>query len=331
MFGKILSPAILLLSLCLPAKAQIENKIPRKPILNNLSLSLPKPDYPQEAKDLCADGMVSVEVEIDEKGDVISAKAVAGDELLRESAAEAAKKAKFRVTNTGGMPIKVKGDVVYNFVPEKKCIEKGIVNGAALSLPKPEIGNIVHPEHLKISKSETVRVRVIIDVRSGEVTKARAISGHPLLRPACETAARQAKFRPFDHALPKVFVKAILAYKIKPDGAVETDFDESGSSQRIKKKVMTISCGQCNSKPILLLKPEYPKAGTAVGAAGAVSVEILIDENGNVESAEPLSGHPLLWAESTKAALKSKFAPAKLSGSSVKVRGTIVYNFVARH
>lgn len=89
-----------------------------------------------------------------------------------------------------------------------------------------------------------------------------------------------------------------------------------------------ISCGVCNSKAIYLPKPEYSKAARAIKASGAVNVSILIDEKGNVVSAKPTTGHPLLWAESVKAALKAKFERVFLGRKPVKFYGVIVYNFM---
>ena len=97
-----------------------------------------------------------------------------------------------------------------------------------------------------------------------------------------------------------------------------------------RKKFSIVSCGVCNSKVISLPKPEYPKAAKFVNASGAVQVEILIDESGNVESAEAISGHPLLKAASVKAAFQAKFEPLLLSGKPIKIRSVIVYNFVPK-
>ena len=47
-----------------------------------------------------------------------------------------------------------------------------------------------------------------------------------------------------------------------------------------------ISGGILNGKALSLPKPEYPEAARAVKASGAVSVKVLIDEAGNVISAE---------------------------------------------
>ena len=90
----------------------------------------------------------------------------------------------------------------------------------------------------------------------------------------------------------------------------------------------TISGGVVNGKATNLVKPPYPAAARAVRAAGAVNVQVTIDENGNVISASAVSGHPLLRAAATSAARSSKFSPTMLSGQPVKVTGVIVYNFV---
>ncbi len=62
-------------------------------------------------------GSVKVRVTIDEKGSVISAKAIDGPQELRVKAEESAKKASFAPTLLAGNPVKVTGVIVYNFVP----------------------------------------------------------------------------------------------------------------------------------------------------------------------------------------------------------------------
>jgi len=89
-----------------------------------------------------------------------------------------------------------------------------------------------------------------------------------------------------------------------------------------------ISGGVMNGKATYLAKPAYPPIAKAVHAAGAVSVQVLVSEEGNVISASAVSGHPLLRASAVAAARASKFSPTKLSGQPVKVSGVIVYNFV---
>lgn len=90
----------------------------------------------------------------------------------------------------------------------------------------------------------------------------------------------------------------------------------------------TIAGGVLNGKAISLPRPPYPPAARAVRASGAVTVQVLIDENGRVISASAVSGHPLLRASAVSAARGARFTPTILSGQAVKVSGVITYNFV---
>jgi len=91
-----------------------------------------------------------------------------------------------------------------------------------------------------------------------------------------------------------------------------------------------VSKGVVNGSAISLPKPPYPPAAKAVRAAGTVSVQVTIDENGNVISASAAGGHPLLQNAAVGAARQAKFRPTLLSGTPVKVTGIITYNFVAQ-
>lgn len=82
-----------------------------------------------------------------------------------------------------------------------------------------------------------------------------------------------------------------------------------------------------NGKATALPKPAYPPAAKAVRASGAVSVEILVDEKGNVVSATAVSGHPLLKQAAVEAAKNARFSPTMLSGKAVKVSGILTFNF----
>ena len=88
-----------------------------------------------------------------------------------------------------------------------------------------------------------------------------------------------------------------------------------------------INGGVLNGKAIDLVHPKFPAAARAVRASGAVKIDVLISEKGNIISAEAISGHPLLVASARAAACSSRFSPTTLSGDPVKVRGVIVYVF----
>lgn len=84
-------------------------------ILNGKAVSLPAPLYPEMAKRARTGGVVTVDVVIDLTGRVISAKASAGPEMLRGAAENAAKQARFSPTLLSGQPVRVSGQINYNF------------------------------------------------------------------------------------------------------------------------------------------------------------------------------------------------------------------------
>lgn len=98
-----------------------------------------------------------------------------------------------------------------------------------------------------------------------------------------------------------------------------------------KKPAGPISAGVLNGKAISLPKPPYPQDALKSGLSGTVKVQVLIDENGKVISANAISGleNVSLRLAAEAAALKATFSPTKLNGEPVKVSGVIVYNFVA--
>jgi TonB family protein len=84
-------------------------------VLNGTALYLPPPIYPEAAKRMRTAGVVIVDVVLDETGKVVSATASSGPAILRETAVQAALKAKFSPTKLSGQPVKVSGVINYKF------------------------------------------------------------------------------------------------------------------------------------------------------------------------------------------------------------------------
>ena len=102
-----------------PAQVPVHKTPPpvqSKGVIMSLAISLPKPVYPVLAKQAHVQGIVTVQVLVDESGRVMSAKAVAGHPLLLVAAQQAAMQAKFSPTKLGDQPVKVSGVITYNFV-----------------------------------------------------------------------------------------------------------------------------------------------------------------------------------------------------------------------
>lgn len=82
-----------------------------------------------------------------------------------------------------------------------------------------------------------------------------------------------------------------------------------------------------NGEALSLPKPEYPKAAGAVRASGSVNVKVVVNVQGNIVSAEAVSGHLLLRSAAVEAAKKAKFRPFTENGKIIERTGIIVYNF----
>lgn len=85
--------------------------------------------------------------------------------------------------------------------------------------------------------------------------------------------------------------------------------------------------GVLNGKATQMAEPVYPPIARAARAEGPVVVRVVIDENGDVISAEVVSGHPLLQQSAVNAVRQWRFSPTLLSGKPVKVTGLIVINY----
>ena len=94
-----------------------------------------------------------------------------------------------------------------------------------------------------------------------------------------------------------------------------------------KPLLRPVSGGALNGRAITLPQPVYPDPAKRARVSGIVTVEVVVDENGKVISAQVTSGPPILRDAAIQAALKAKFSPTMLSGQPVKVSGTINYKF----
>ncbi len=83
--------------------------------LSEQAVKLAVPTYPQMERQNRTQGVVTVQVTLDEEGKVLAAKATNGPKGLRGASEDAAKRSKFKPVTLGGKPVKATGTVVYNF------------------------------------------------------------------------------------------------------------------------------------------------------------------------------------------------------------------------
>jgi TonB family protein len=124
-------------------------------------------------------------------------------------------------------------------------------------------------------------------------------------------------------------------FQVPVDYTVKTSESSSGTVNAVTatsgdSTSRVISGGVLNGKAISMPNPELPAIARQAHASGSVTVQITIDEEGNVIAAKAVAGHPLLQAAAVSAAQQAKFTPTKLAGQPVKVQGVLVYNFAAQ-
>lgn len=85
--------------------------------------------------------------------------------------------------------------------------------------------------------------------------------------------------------------------------------------------------GVTRGRALNIPEPKYPESAKANRISGVVTVEIMIDEEGRVISASAIDGPFELRKAAEDAAMKARFAPTKISGTPIKIKGRIDYNF----
>ncbi|HSQ22801.1 MAG TPA: TonB family protein [Pyrinomonadaceae bacterium] len=196
---------------------------------------------------------------------------------------------------------------------------------AQANQPKQE----AKPEKVELSKNVDVRQQLIADVSRADLVpkeiSAKA-SDIPPVRKGVVTMIGSGN----SNAVNPIAPGAGTGQYISTPTRVETSDEPPPPKPTPAPPRAPISGGVLNGKAIRLVTPPYPAIARSAHASGAVQVQVLIDESGNVVSAHAVSGHPLLQAAAVAAARASKFTPTKLSGQPVKVNGVIIYNFVAQ-
>lgn len=190
----------------------------------------PDPVFPAEAKDLIYGEDVKVAISVDKKGKVNEARAYGplapcsnlSDQVaktIRNAAVGAAMQTTFEPILKDGKPSEADLMISYRLRPkvvplpdpEKKTIIGGVLNGTALSLPKPPYPEVARPSRVR----GTVQVRILI-AEDGSVIAAAALSGHPLLIDASVDTACKSRFAPTKLAGHPVKVTGVVVYNFIP-------------------------------------------------------------------------------------------------------------------
>jgi TonB family protein len=102
-----------------PANTTAETTATNEPTnfgaLNRFASRLAIPVYPAIERQRTTEGLVTVEVNLDEEGKIVSVKAISGPKGLRQAAEEAVRKSKFNPVKVGDKGVKATGFINFNF------------------------------------------------------------------------------------------------------------------------------------------------------------------------------------------------------------------------
>jgi len=231
---------IILLLICMTALAVCASSQTPQADADPVLLGNANYKLPQAAIDAEIDGKVTVAIHVDETGKPTKAVLAGGlvwpcDKMPRNTLLEVSKtlsdtimKLKFSPAIKDGKP--TARDLGLSFTlknpkldpgpPEKdpvtgkpihRMISGAVLNGKAISLPKP-----AYPAEAKIDRAGgAVPVQVLID-HSGRVVRAGANSGHPLLQLAARESACGARFPPTLLEQRPVKVSGVITYNFVP-------------------------------------------------------------------------------------------------------------------
>ena len=78
---------------------------------------------------------------------------------------------------------------------------------------------------------------------------------------------------------------------------------------------------------ITKVQPEYPAVARQLKLQGVVEVEVVVGENGAVESATPVSGNPVFTRPAVDALKRWKFHPFQENGAATKAQVVLTVSF----
>lgn len=229
-------------------------------------------------------------------------------------------------------PAKVAGK---DAIAKMTLVGDKVLNGNNGREYKVVIGNLSGTGHMFATRRRFYAV-VILNTKKDDVLSERFLSSLTLPE---KVAQPQIAVAPPEKPVPPVGGTAAKTEKSETGGDDATKANDGAAAAGAAAKPAdaapekppnsAINGGVLNGKALYLPPPDYPPIAAQAKASGTVTVQILIDELGNVVSAHAVSGHPLLQASSVAAARQARFSPTSLSGVPVKVSGVVTYNFVA--
>lgn len=170
--------------------------------------------------------------------------------------------------------------------------------------PEAKQQNIVGQVMLRVHLSATA-----------DITRVDVVSGDPILAGSAASAAKEFKFKSLDKKPPA------------SGCGLNLEFRFSGSDFGELRRRIRLSEGASGRLLIHRVQPEYPAAAVLARIEGTVVLQVVIKEDGNVESTKPISGPPELFSAAMDAVQQWRYRPYLLNGEVTAVETEVIVTF----
>ncbi|MBC7931878.1 MAG: TonB family protein [Rubrivivax sp.] len=113
-------------------------------------------------------------------------------------------------------------------------------------------------------------------------------------------------------------------------GATTPPPDASAANAK-KGDISPVAIGSLLTKAKQRVSPNYPATARAARVVGVVTVFLLVNEKGDVESVQRADGPPQLQQAAADAARRWRFNPTVIDGQPMRVTGYLSFNFTANN
>lgn len=227
-----------------------------------------------------------------------------------------------------------RGAVSFTFIASEMAFDSRVVKGAPFSAEAVSETTQALADGNRISHKKTSSIYRDSEGRTRRDETANAVGPFATAGEPRQTvfindpvASTSYVLNPQDSTATKLAHHFVIE-RMLPPGAQGSGYSYSvQTGQRQPDASKPIHGGVLNSRAIKGPAPVYPAVARAARAEGRVTVEVVVNEEGKVESAKAVDGHPLLRDAGVDAARQWEFAPTKLVNQPVKVTGRISFNF----
>jgi len=279
--------------------------------------------------DATTTGTVVVEATLDAKGEVNDARVLSGPDELRRAALQSV--LQWHYASEPAPPSSVRATIEFGpvpgasvpLLPNYHVVPDPASSPASAAIPK-QVLDVPRPTTLKsieIGAPAAIaqKVRQILPLREGDqVTKANM--------PQILDAARQVD----EHFTGGLFINRdgeavvylTLATPPLPQPTNSQVVPDSTTPQRIR-----VGGGVQQANLIRKVTPAYPPDAKEARIQGVVHLTAIIGKDGNIQSLEVVSGHPLLVQAAMDAVKQWEYKPTLLNGNPVEVITQIDVSF----